>query len=128
LHLKDEDQQLLRQALVSTVNAACENCPLGIDLSQADFSVGVFAYTLLASCEQTGQVIYNVIRQSPGEVASYEDLWKFTLVNYNAGAGCLTLAVNDTWNAEHELTWDALSSHFTDVCAPVKDYVNDISQ
>ncbi len=128
LHLKDEDQQLLRQALVRAVNAACENCPLGIDLSQADFSVSVFAHTLLASCEQTGQVIYNVIRQSPGEVASYEDLWKFTLVNYNAGAGCLTLAVNDTWNAEHELTWDALSSHFTDVCAPAKDYVNDISQ
>jgi hypothetical protein len=128
LHLKDEDQQLLRQALVSAVNAACENCPLGIDLSQADFSVGVFAHTLLASCEQTGQIIYNVIRQAPGEVASYEDLWKFTLVNYNAGAGCLTLAVNDTWNAEHALTWDALSSHFTDVCAPVRDYVNDISQ
>ncbi len=128
LHLKPANQQLLRQALVSTVNASCENCPLGIDLSQANFSVGVFAHTLLASCEQTGQVIYNVIGQSPGNVASYEDLWKFTLVDYNAGAGCLTLAVNDTWSSEHALTWDLLSQHFTDVCAPARNYVNDISQ
>jgi hypothetical protein len=128
LHLKEEDQQMLRQALVSTVNASCENCPLGIDLSQANFSVSVFAHTLLANCEQAGQVIYNVLRQSPGDVASYEDLWKFTLVNYNAGPGCLTLAVDDTWAAEHVLTWDALSSHMTEVCAPAKDYVNDISQ
>lgn len=128
VHLKEEEQQLLRQALVSSVNAACENCPLGIDLSQANFSVGVFAHTLLASCEQAGRVIYNVTRQSPGDVASYEDLWKFTLVNYNAGPGCLTLAVDETWGAEHKLTWEALSSHFTEVCAPARDYVNDISQ
>ncbi|HEX2696481.1 MAG TPA: hypothetical protein VHM28_02160, partial [Anaerolineales bacterium] len=104
LHLKAKDQQLLREALVSTVNASCENCPLGIDLSQANFSVGVFAHTLLASCEQTAQVIQNNTGQSPGEVASYEDLWKFTLVDYNAGAGCLGLAVNETWNTEHKLT------------------------
>ncbi len=128
LHLKPAEQRLLRQALVGSVNASCQDCPLGIDLSQADFSVSVFAHTLLANCEQAGQVIYNTLRQSPGDVASYEDLWKFTLVNYNAGAGCLGLAVNDTWNAEHQLTWDALSRHFTPVCAPSVDYVNAISQ
>ncbi len=128
VHLKEEEQQRLRQALVRSVNATCENCPLGIDVNQANFSVGVFAHTLLASCEQAGQVIYNVTRQSPGDVASYEDLWKFTLVNYNAGAGCLTLAANEAWSTEHKLTWEALSSHFTEVCAPARDYVNDISQ
>ena len=128
VHLKDKQQQLLRETLVTSVNAACDNCALGIDLSRANFSVKVFAQTLLASCEQTGQVIYNVIGQSPGDVSSYEDLWKFTLVNYNAGPGCLTLAVDEAWSTEHELTWDALSSHFTDVCKTAKDYVDDISQ
>ena len=128
VHLNTGNQELLRQALVSSVNATCKNCPLGIDASQAKFSVGVFARTLLADCEQTAQVIQNNIGQAPSAVASYEDLWKFTLVNYNAGAGCLGLAVNDTWTAEHKLTWDAMSSHFTDVCAPAKDYVNDISK
>ncbi|HEX8991280.1 MAG TPA: hypothetical protein VF784_06345 [Anaerolineales bacterium] len=128
LHLKPEEQLLLRQALVSSVNASCDNCALGIDLSRADFSIGVFAHTLLADCEQTGQVVYNTVQQSPGQVASYEDLWKFTLVDYNAGPGCLSLALNDAWTLDHKLTWDAVSSHFTDVCAPARNYVNDISQ
>jgi len=128
LHLKAEDQLLLRQALVSSVNATCANCPLGIDLSQANFSVGVFAHTLLASCEQTGQVIYNVTLRSPGDVATYEDLWKFTLVNYNAGSGCLSLAADAEWTAEHKLTWDGLSSRLTNVCAPAAKYVNEISR
>ena len=128
VHLKPEEQQLLQEALVGSVNASCDNCTLGIDLSRANFSVNVFAHTLLASCEQTAQVIYNVIGQSPGDVASYEDLWKFTLVNYNAGPGCLSLALGDTWSTEHNLTWEALSTHFTDVCAPAADYVNDISK
>src|SRR5512140_15509 len=128
LHLKSDEQQLLREALVSSVNATCDNCALGIDLSRADFSVGVFAHTLLASCEQAGQVIQNTVGQAPGDVASYEDLWKFTLVDYNAGPGCLSLALNDAWTAEQSLTWEAVSSHFTEVCSPARDYVNDISQ
>jgi hypothetical protein len=74
LHLKADEQQLLRVSLVSSVNANCDDCALGIDLSRANFSVDVFAHTLLASCEQTGQVVYNEVRQSPGDVASYEDL------------------------------------------------------
>jgi hypothetical protein len=128
VHLKDTDRLLLREALVSSVDASCNNCALGIDLSRADFSIGVFAHTLLASCEQAGQVVFNTVRQSPGDVATYEDLWKFTLVDYNAGPGCLSLALNDAWNADHQLTWDSVSSHFTNVCAPAKDYVNDISK
>jgi hypothetical protein len=128
LHLEADQQKLLREALVTSVNASCDNCALGIDLSRADFSVGVFAHTLLASCEQTAQVIYNTVNQNAGEVATYEDLWKLTLVNYNAGPGCLSLVVNDAWNADHTLTWDTLSTHFTATCSPAKDYVNDISQ
>ena len=114
--------------MVASVDARCDNCTLGIGLSRANFSVDVFADTLLASCEQIGQVIYNVVRQSPGQVASYEDLWKLTLVNYNVGPGCVALAISDTWSAEHTLTWDAITSHFTDVCVPAIIYVNDISK
>jgi hypothetical protein len=128
LHLNAKQQKLLREALVASVNASCDTCALGIDLSRADFSVGVFAHTLLASCEQTGQVVLNTVGQAPADVATYEDLWKFTLVNYNAGPGCLSLALNDAWTSDHNLTWEAVSSHFTDVCAPARDYVNAISQ
>jgi hypothetical protein len=73
-------------------------------------------------------VVYNLVKQSPGTVATYEDLWKFTLVNYNAGPGCLSLAADAAWSSDHKLTWDTVSSHFTDVCLPTKDYVNDISK
>ena len=126
--LEDEERQLLRQALVSSVNATCEECALGIDLSRANFSVGVFAQTLLASCEQAGQVLFNTVGQAPNTVASYEDLWKMTLVNYNAGPGCLSLTLNEAWINEKSVAWDVLSNHFTEVCAPARDYVNDISQ
>lgn len=127
-HLYPKEQKLLREALVGSVNATCKDCALGIDLSRANFSVGVFAQTLVASCEQTAQVVYNTVGELPGQVANYEDLWKMTLVNYNAGPGCLSLAANEAWQAENSLSWDALSRHFTPVCAPARDYVNDISR
>ncbi len=50
------------------------------------------------------------------------------LVNYNAGGGCLELTVNEMWTAEHQFTWNVKSTHYSDVCAPDKDYVNDISR
>ncbi|MBL8050719.1 MAG: hypothetical protein JNM46_05805 [Anaerolineales bacterium] len=126
----DEEQQLqLRQALVGSVNATCEECPLGFDLTQADFSVGVFAHTMIANCQQAGQVVKNYTGASPGDAASYEDLWKFTLVNYNAGGGCLAEAISfATALNSLPLTWDSVSPHLTGVCASAVDYVNDISQ
>ncbi len=96
LHLTDEETEALRLGLVNTVNATCQDCPLGIDLSRADFSVRVFGHTLLANCEQAGRIVRNVSGGAPGEAASYEDLWKFTLVNYNAGPGCLGEAIQAT--------------------------------
>jgi hypothetical protein len=128
VYLEEEERQVLRQALVSSVNATCEDCALGIDLSRANFSIGVFAHTLIASCEQTAQVIYNTVGQLPNSVATYEDLWRMTLVNYNAGPGCLSLTLNEAWTQEHALTWDVLSRHFTPVCDTARTYVDDISR
>lgn len=128
LHLKDDERLLLRQSLVASVNAACEECPLGLDLTQADFSVSVFAHTLLANCEQAGQVVRNMTGEYPGQVASYEDLWKFTLVNYNAGPGCLGDAIDSTLNDDLDLTWENVSSKLPEACRGAIDYVNDISK
>jgi hypothetical protein len=36
---------------------------------------------MVANCEQAGQVVQNYTGETPGDVASFEDLWKFTLVN-----------------------------------------------
>jgi hypothetical protein len=128
LHIDEGQQELLRQALISSVNASCEECPLGLDLSQADFSVGVFAHTLLANCEQTGRLVRNVSGKAPGEAATYEDLWKFTLVNYNAGPGCLGDALEIASDQDLDLTWENVAASLLPACTGAIDYVNDISQ
>lgn len=126
--LSEEEKQGLRLALIRAVNASCEDCPLGIDLSQASFSVGVFAETLQANCSQVGRMVRNLARKAPGDLVSYEDLWKFTLVNYHAGPGCLSLALTRAWNTEKVLTWEAVSSHLEGVCALGIEYVNEITK
>jgi len=126
----DEELKIeLRRALVGSVNLTCEECPLGFDLTQADFSVGVFAHTLTANCEQAGQVIKNYTGSTPGDVASYEDLWKFTLVNYNAGGGCLAEAISLAQGTTGlPLTWESVSPNLMGACSGAVDYVNDISR
>ncbi len=126
--MSEQDQRLLRGALVQKFNAACPSCSGGIDLSQANFSVGLFAESLLAHCRQTAQIIMNTTQRYPGEVSSYADLWRFTLVNYNAGAGCLMDAVNATWGMSEPLDWEHVSARLGPVCQPAIGYVDQISQ
>jgi len=128
LHLDEEQREYLRISLINAVNATCENCPLGIDLDRANFCIGVFAHTLLANCEQTGQLVKNVTGGPAGNSASYEDLWKFTLVNYNAGPGCLGNALDATASQDQDLTWENLSSHLEPACQGAISYVDDISR
>ncbi len=129
--LNDAARSILRNALVHSVDAVCPDCTNGIDLKKADFSVGVFAQTLVANCKQTGKVIdlnYNLnFSSTSGETISFVDLWRFTLVNYNAGPGCLGLAIDKTNTAGEPLDWAHMSSHFTPACQGALDYVNDIS-
>ncbi len=128
LHLDEEQQQYVRLALIDAVNATCEDCPLQIDLDRANFSIGVFAHTMLANCEQAGQLVENVTGSRAGEAASYEDLWKFTLVNYNAGPGCLGDALDITQGEDLDLTWENVASHLEPACQGAINYVNEISQ
>ncbi len=128
LHLNEEQQILLRQTLLRSVNATCQDCPLGMDLAQAEFSVIVFAHTMTANCEQAGQVISNYTGEEPGSLSSYEDLWKFTLVNYNAGGGCLAEGITRALGEGQQLTWKNVSPFLTGACSGAVNYVNDISK
>jgi hypothetical protein len=112
------------------VDATCDNCPLGLDLTRADFSVSVFGRTLLANCEQTGKIVQNVTGDVAGRALSYEDLWKLTLVNYNAGPGCLSEAVKESYKpgTETPLSWDGIAAALDPVCHAAVDYVADISR
>jgi hypothetical protein len=127
-HLSLEQQERLRQALVEDVDAFCADCPLGLDLARAEASVGIFAETLLANCAQAGALVGNTYNTAPGEKSSYEDLWRFTLVNYNAGPGCLTLALQETKRRGETLDWEHLSSHLTPACQGALGYVEQITR
>lgn len=125
-YLDDADQAMLRGALTISVNADCPTCPSGIDLSGIDFSIRLFAQTLLANCEQTGYLVNKVSRSSPGVASSYEDLWRFTLVNYHAGPGCLEEALNTTRTKREAYTWNNVSKYMAPGCVTAVNYVNEI--
>lgn len=126
-NLDTDEQEMLRGALVQKVNAACPDCPDGIDLTQATFSISIFARSLLANCEQVRQIVYNNTGQQPGQLISYEDLWKFSLVNYTSGAGCLGNAIQRTINNGNSLTWENVSYNLETVCRSSIEYVEEVS-
>jgi len=126
-NISKEEQAMLRGALVTKVNSTCLECPVGIDLSQANFSVRIFAEGMIANCEQVGKIIRNVTSKDPGQVSNYEDLWRFTLVNYNAGSGCLSNAIRLAYGQNGYLNWDNVSSRLEPGCIGAIEYVDDIS-
>ncbi|MGA9533691.1 MAG: hypothetical protein WBR18_13320, partial [Anaerolineales bacterium] len=121
------EQELLRGALVREVDATCGDCPSGIDLRRADSSVGVFAETLLANCEQVGRMVANTTGEEPGDVANYLDLWRLTVANYNGGPGCVGEAIEDTWSDTARMQWDDVVDRFSPVCQQAAAYVSRVS-
>ncbi len=126
--LTASQQSLLRGALVQKVNATCPECPMGIDLTQANFSVQIFGETLVANCSQVNRMIYNLTQQSSGKLSSLTDLWRFTLINYNAGPGCLWTAMSRTWKAGDSLDWVHVAANLEPSCRGAVDYVYDITE
>ncbi len=126
-NISEDEQAMLRGALVTKVNSTCPDCPEGIDLSQANFSVRIFAEGMIANCEQVGKIIRNTTSKDPGQVSNYEDLWRLTLVNYNAGPGCLSNAIKEAYRLNGQLTWENVSEQLEKGCMGAIDYVEDIS-
>jgi len=126
--LTTDEQSMLRGSLVGQVNASCPECPLKINLDQASFSVRIFAESMLATCQQTARIVFNITNSSPGKVSTYVDLWKMTLANYNAGPGCLYNAANAAWTQERSLAWDRIKDYLEPACQPASVYVDSISQ
>lgn len=128
MDLDESEKELLRLALAAQASVDCADCAYGLDLKTVDFSVDLLAEALLANCEQVGQIVYNITGEGPGQVSNYEDLWRFTLVNYNAGPGCLAKAINAAWRPESPLTWESVSTSLTIGCNRAVDYVESITQ
>jgi hypothetical protein len=127
LGLNKEDQKLLRGAVALQAYSDCPECPTGIDLTQTNFSISLFANTLVANCAQIDQTIYNATELPSGAVSTYEDLWRFTVANYHAGPGCVAFAIHQSWQATGMLTWGEVQARFTDPCKGVIPYVEKIT-
>ena len=125
--LTTENQAILKGALLQRTNAACPACTNGIDLTKANFSIHVFAETLKANCSQVNQIIVNNTGKPAREVSSYSDLWRFTLLNYNAGAGCLSKAVYQAHSTGNPVDWEHVAVSLQDTCAEAVPYVVDVT-
>ena len=68
----------------------------------------------------------NTRGMKPGLVSSYEDLWRFTLVNYHLGAGCLNAGIKSV-ALDQTLTWESMQSGLDTTCLGAIDYVEGIT-
>ena len=126
-NLSAVNQAILRGALMQRVNATCATCPLGIDLSQANFSINIFAQTIIGNCEQVDRMLYNTTHKETVLLTSYEDLWRFTMVNYNAGPGCLGNAIQRAYRSGRALNWQNVGANLSPYCRDSVKYLMDIS-
>jgi len=124
--ISEENKEILRTALATTANSNCTDCPASIDLDHANNSIELFAQTILANCQQVGQIITNVTGKTPGLVTSYVDLWLFTLVNYHAGPGCLSNAISNIRG--NTVTWDAIVTDLESDCPGTEEYIKKITK
>ena len=128
LHLEPENQAILRGALALTAKADCPGCAAGVDLNNTNFSVSLFARTLQANCAQVGRIVTTATGHVPGTLATYEDLWRFTVANYHAGPGCVSYAIHTAWQSGGVLNWEQVSTRFTEACKGVVPYVDKITR
>lgn len=124
--LDEDSQAILRGALAIRARSDCPDCPAGIDLNHAIFSVDLFAETIIANCQQVGQILTNARGKTPGSIASHEDLWRFTLANYHAGPGCFSNAINAA--SGRPLTWANVAPRLETECPGTRNYVENIAQ
>ncbi len=129
LGLKSDEQAILRGALALQVNANCIECPTGVDLTNAYFSLPLFANILRSNCDQVNQIIHNATGERAGAVSDYEDLWRFAIANYHAGPGCISFAMHMAWTSSPGvLTWENVATNLTEPCQGVIPYVEKITK
>ena len=128
VYLTTENQALLRGALALRARSDCADCPDGINQENTNFSITLFAQTMLANCSQVARIVYNASGQSPGAVLDYENLWKLTVANYHIGPGCLSYAVYTAWNRRDPMDWEHISPLLTTPCKSAISYVEKVSK
>jgi hypothetical protein len=120
--------EISNQALTSLVNV-CETCEYGIDVSAASRSVDILAEALMAHCYQTAALVVNATGWNASLAMNYATLWKLTLMNYNAGPGCVFDSVTSAFKTtEGPVNWADISTRVSsDQCVRGLTYANQIT-
>lgn len=110
-------QAMVRGALLKSINADCPTCAYGLNFDAADQSISLIALTLRANCSQVKSLLDEYFA-----VATYEDGWKYTLVSYHSGFGCLQSAINAAYTKTGVVNWNNVSAYLA--CYGARDYVD----
>ena len=105
-------QLMLRNAVLSKVGTTHE--------------IDMLAASLQASSRQVNQLVINTGRREAAGQTSYEDMWKITIGNYNAGSGCIGNALQNISDNGLELTWDQVVQQMLGDCKNAGDYVDKV--
>lgn len=114
-------QAMVRGALLQLVDSNCPTCQYGIDLNKAEESIYILADSLKANAYQTGYIF-----SERGLQASYEDMWRFTVLSYHAGYNCLEYGVATSFLYQEPITWPNVSRHL--YCEGASEYVDSLWQ
>jgi len=139
--LEPTQQAMIRGAVVSSMDAICQDCANGLDLNEAKESVLLIGKLLEANCEQVQAILNQAIPPDPDADAAtataavatvaaggstggttYEDLWRFTLSSYHNGSSCLQDAIQTVRKAKLAVTWENVSEELR--CRGGADYVD----
>jgi len=112
---------------VEQIKMTCNFCDYGIDLSISYENIETLAFAIAANAHQAGQVILNTTEVRPGAIISYDDLWRFSLVNYHAGPKCLGDVIFETYVEGELLSYDQVSNNLSEGCITALDYVDAIA-
>ncbi|MBI9043729.1 MAG: hypothetical protein JEZ06_04540 [Anaerolineaceae bacterium] len=97
-----------------------------LDKIGTDEEIDLLAATLLASAVQSNQLVKNSAGKSVSWVSTYEDMWKFTIGNYNAGSGCLGTAMNSVYEEQSSILWEDVENILVGDCGEAGEYVEKV--
>jgi hypothetical protein len=126
--LDDWSQAKLRWELLSRSEIIIPDSAYEIDDDQVEESVSLFAETLLGICAQVGQMITYETDEIPGDIMSYDDLWRLTLANFHGGSGCVAETIIEVNDEDEAFTWENISAVLDEYCPTVSPYVEDITR
>jgi hypothetical protein len=87
----------------------------------------LLAEILKAAFAQTGHLVELITKKEPGEVYDYETLWRISLGVYTSGSGCMSEAINYSWNHyQRAMNWEEFKTQIQPGCYGAKDYFDKV--